>query len=107
MYKEMQQDGLFPPGGDPPMKAVVAYKGKRLRARPVSMRYEQHRYHHVGVFPDLEDQMCTWVPDQDPDSPDRVDALVHAGLFLREREAYKAEAAEPVGTLPITSGYSY
>ena len=36
--------------------------------------------HHVGRFPDLEDQMCwTWTPDLGPShSPDRADALVHA-----------------------------
>lgn len=107
MYREMQLEGTFPPGGDPPMKAVVAMKGKRLRARPVSMRYEQHRYHHVGSFPELEDQMTSWVPDEDTDSPDRVDALVHAGLYLRGREAYRAEAAEPVGALPMTSPYGF
>jgi phage terminase large subunit-like protein len=30
--------------------------------------------HHVGSFPELEDQMCTWVPGET--SPDRMDALV-------------------------------
>jgi len=104
-YREMQMEGLFPPGGDPPMKAVTAYKGKRLRAQPVSMRYEQGRVHHVGVLPELEDQQATWVPDDDPNSPDRVDGLVHAELFLRSREALRSEAAEPVGSFPVTGAY--
>lgn len=106
-YREMQEEGTFPPGGDPPMEAVTAMKGKRLRARPVSMRYEQGRWHHVGEFPELEDQMSTWVPDEDTDSPDRVDALVHAGLFLRDREKYRAETAEPIGAMPTTGGYGF
>ena len=37
------------------------------------------RVHHVGRFPALEDQMCTWNADLGPSqSPDRADALVHA-----------------------------
>jgi hypothetical protein len=31
----------------------------------------------VGVFPDLEEQMCTWVPGSG-ESSDRLDALVWA-----------------------------
>ena len=40
------------------------------------------RIHHVGNFPDLEDQLCTWVPT-DPASPDRLDACVWAFTELR------------------------
>lgn len=57
------------------VKLVRASKGKRIRAEPISALYEQGRVHHVGAFPELEDQQCTWVPD-DPKSPDRLDALV-------------------------------
>lgn len=60
-------------------KAVKAKQGKKLRAEPVAALYEQQRVHHVGpagVFAKLEEQMTTWTPE-DPDSPDRVDALVH------------------------------
>ena len=94
-YREMQDEGLFPPGGAPPMRAIVATKGKRLRAQPTAMRYEQGRVHHVGTFAELEDQQATWVPDSQPDSPDRVDALVHAQAYLRGRERYVAETATP------------
>jgi len=38
--------------------------------------YEQGRIHHVGEFAELEDQMCTWTVDE-PNSPDRIDAMVH------------------------------
>lgn len=104
-YKEMQHDGEFPPGGAPPMKAVVAMKGKRLRAQPTAMRYEQGRVHHVGTFAELEDQQATWVPDDDPDSPDRVDALVHAQAYLRSRERFASEIHEPEGTLERAGAY--
>ncbi len=59
-----------------PYKGVHAKVGKYLRAEPVAALYEQGKVHHVGCFPELEDQMCTWV--QGEKSPDRLDALVHA-----------------------------
>ena len=59
-----------------PIKEIRAYKGKKLRAEPVSALYEQDRVHHVGVLEALETQMTTWTPD-DRTSPDRLDALVH------------------------------
>lgn len=55
-------------------KQVRATKGKILRAEPVSALYEQHRVHHVGNFPQLEDQMTEY--DGTQSSPDRLDALV-------------------------------
>ena len=62
-----------------PIKSIRARHGKQIRAEPVAALYEQGRVHHVGRFPDLEDQMCTWTPDVSPShSPDRADALVHA-----------------------------
>ena len=62
-----------------PIKTVRARRGKYIRAEPVASLYEQGRVHHIGRFPDLEDQMCTWTPDLGPShSPDRADALVHA-----------------------------
>ena len=62
-----------------PIKTVKARRGKYIRAEPVASLYEQGRVHHVGRFPALEDQMCTWNPDIGPSqSPDRADALVHA-----------------------------
>jgi predicted phage terminase large subunit-like protein len=60
--------------------AVRASRGKVTRAEPISALYEQGRVHHLGVFPELEDQMCAFTPDVDraAGSPDRVDALVWA-----------------------------
>ncbi len=60
-----------------PYKAVHASRGKRVRAEPISAMYEQGKIHHVGIFPQLEDQMCSFTPDTE-ESPDRVDALVWA-----------------------------
>jgi phage terminase large subunit-like protein len=64
---------------DPSVKVekVQATRGKALRAQPSAGLYERGRVHHVGVFPELEDQMCTWTPEA-AKSPDRLDALVWA-----------------------------
>lgn len=58
--------------------AVHAAKAKRTRAEPVQALYEQGRVHHVGIFPQLEDELCTWVPNAGMPSPGRLDALVWA-----------------------------
>ena len=71
---------------DVPFTAVRASRGKVTRAEPVAALYEQGRVHHLGAFPQLEDQMCAFVADargstRGPSatgSPDRVDALVWA-----------------------------
>jgi len=63
-----------------PYIGVRASRGKYIRAEPVSALYEQGKIHHVGNFPDLEDQLCEWVPGDK--SPDRLDALVWLVTFL-------------------------
>tara|TARA_B100001057_G_scaffold330693_1_gene331006 strand:+ start:4311 stop:5567 length:1257 start_codon:yes stop_codon:yes gene_type:complete len=57
-------------------KSVHASRGKLLRAEPISALYEQGRVSHLGVFPELESQMCTYTGDRPKPSPDRLDALV-------------------------------
>ena len=59
-----------------PIRSVHASRGKYTRAEPIALLYEQERVHHVGAFPLLEDELCTWLPGAD--SPDRLDALVWA-----------------------------
>jgi len=52
----------------------------------VSALYARRWCHHVGVFPELEEQLTTWVPGER--SPDRMDALVWAlsALFYPTEE---------------------
>ena len=67
-----------------PFEEVHASRGKAVRAEPVSALYEQGRVHHVGDFPDLEDQLCNFTTSGyvGENSPDRADALVWAITFL-------------------------
>lgn len=58
-----------------PVHMVSASRGKDVRAEPVAALYEDGLVSHVGVFPELEAEMTGWVPG-DPDSPNRLDALV-------------------------------
>ena len=69
-----------------PYRKVTATRGKLVRAEPVAALYEQHRAHHVGNLPDLEDQLCNWTPDSNS-SPDRMDAMVWAITELMEGQS--------------------
>jgi phage terminase large subunit-like protein len=64
-----------------PIHAVHASRGKAVRAEPIAAFYEQGKAHHVGTFPELEDQLCQWTPAENY-SPDRLDALVWAATDL-------------------------
>ena len=59
-----------------PYVPVRASRGKFTRAEPIAALYTQGRVRHVGLFPELEDQMASWVVGET--SPDRLDALVWA-----------------------------
>lgn len=63
---------------DPNIKVQLVWssRGKQTRAEPIAAVYEHGRAHHVGNFPQLEDEMCLWTPG-DP-SPNRMDAMVWA-----------------------------
>lgn len=63
---------------DPTIPVVLVYAShaKEARAEPISSLYEQEKMHHLGVFAELEDQMCEWEPGKGMKSPDRLDALV-------------------------------
>lgn len=63
-----------------PYRDVKATRGKVVRAEPISALYEQGKVHHVGDFPDLEDQLCNFTASGyvGEGSPDRADALVWA-----------------------------
>lgn len=71
-------------------KSVRASRGKAIRAEPISALYDQNLVHHIGVFPKLEDQMCTWSPDLPEKSPDRLDALVWLLTYLSKTGGAKA-----------------
>lgn len=97
-YKAMQKEHLFPPGGGIPLREVTAKVGKKLRAEPVAARYEQGgRVHHVRGqgLGNLETQQVSWVPEDTPDSPDRIDALVYACLALYDREKMTVSVESP------------
>jgi hypothetical protein len=63
-------------------RAVTASRGKVARAEPIAALYEQNRVHHLGCFPQLEDEMTAFTTNSDRKtagfSPGRVDALVWA-----------------------------
>lgn len=59
-----------------PYRSVRATRGKILRAEPIAALYEQRRVHHIGMFPELESQMCSYTGEANQQSPDRLDALV-------------------------------
>lgn len=69
-------------GVDIPIRTVTATRGKQVRAQPVSALTAQGRWHHAGVFPELEGQMATWYPEIGW-SPDRVDSAVWTAWHLK------------------------
>lgn len=64
-----------------PFKKVTATRGKALRAEPVANLYDMGMVHHVGNLVELEDELCTWSPE-DAVSPNRLDALVWGVTYL-------------------------
>jgi len=68
-------------------KKVWATRGKAIRAEPISALYEQGKVVHVGCFPLLEDELCSWDSSVGK-SPNRLDWLVWAMTELHgENEA--------------------
>jgi phage terminase large subunit-like protein len=74
-------------------RGLYASRGKQARAEPVAALYEQGRVRHAGVFPELEDEMCSAIRGGSK-SPDRLDALVWAvtDLMLRRRPEPRVRA---------------
>jgi hypothetical protein len=89
---EMVENTLrtIPGGRNISYKAVVASRGKDVRAEPIVALYEQGRIHHAGNFQILEDEMCNWVPGESKYSPNRVDAMVwlFSELLLKSRGSF-------------------
>lgn len=60
---------------------VTASRGKLVRAEPICALFERQLVHLVGVFPEMEDEMVSYVPGNP--SPNRMDAMVWALTELR------------------------
>ena len=77
-------------------RSVHASRGKIVRAEPVAALYEKGSVSHVGIFPDLEDQLAnmTSAGYVGEGSPDRADALVWALSELALRQSSRARAQE-------------
>ena len=73
---EMVEDVVRTRRPSAPIKRIHASRSKQARAEPVVALYEQGLIHHVGMFPELEDQLVSWEPLSGDPSPDRLDALV-------------------------------
>jgi len=81
-------------------KEVHASRGKVARAEPISALYERQKIHHVGYFPEVEDQMCSMTQSgyEGLKSPDRVDSAVWGFTELFPGMTKKAtEAWTPPG----------
>ena len=83
------EDTLRNVGANLPVKLIHSGPSKATRAEPIVALYEGGRVHHVGVFPELEDQLCSWIPNVGK-SPDRLDALVHCLAELSGQEHRKS-----------------
>lgn len=98
----------IPGSSSVPIIGVNARQGKALRAESVVSLYEQGRILHVGTAEErdrlstLEEQMTEWVPSESPESPDRVDALVHGltHLLVKAPPASVSNPAAGAATLP-------
>jgi phage terminase large subunit-like protein len=94
-YLECVEQGLFPRHTTPPMKPVHARHGKKTRAEPVAMRSEQGRLHLVGEWEELENEMVLFDPQSTRESPDRMDAMVHASIHLMAGERKQMRLSDP------------
>ncbi|WP_329131517.1 terminase family protein [Streptomyces sp. NBC_01476] len=92
-WQELARDGDTRGMLMPAIIEVHAKQGKRLRAEPIAQLYKQGLIHHVSEHTQLEGQMVTWIPGMD--SPDRMDAAVHA----------LTELADPASVAPAAQKY--
>jgi hypothetical protein len=93
-WAELERQGQTKGMPMPRIVDVNAKKGKRLRAEPIAQLYETGQVHHCAEFQQLETQMVTWIPGMD--SPDRMDAAVHA----------LTELADPASAAVGTGSYT-
>ena len=85
-----------------PVKSARARSvgGKQVRADAAAILWEKDppEAHIVGTLPNLEDQLTGWVPDGPGGSPDRLDAMVWAILWLRSTAHRPTSVTVPTGT---------
>lgn len=74
-------------------KKLWASRGKYTRAEPIAALYEQGKVHHIGLYAELEDELCSWVSGES-DSPNRLDALVWALTELMLGEPTTVELSD-------------
>ncbi len=94
-YAECVELGMFPRGSTAPLKPVHAKHGKKTRAEPVALRSEQNRLHIVGHMDELENQCVLFDPTSTRESPDRMDAMVHAAIHLISGERKRMRISDP------------
>lgn len=76
-----------------PYRGVHATRDKYTRAEPVAALTEKGLAHHVGHFPDLEEEQTTWAAKKGEKSPNRIDADVWAAFALiPEMEGFRQKA---------------
>jgi phage terminase large subunit-like protein len=80
-----------------PVRLVWASVGKAARADPISLLAADGKIHHVGCFPELEDELCTFNPLVPGPSPNRLDAFVWActELLMKHRLEDRPQRPEP------------
>lgn len=82
-----------------PFSFVTATRGKVVRAEPIAALYDQGKIHHVGMFPELEDQQMAFTTGgyEGLTSPDRADSLVwlFTELFPKLTESNEAKNWRP------------
>jgi phage terminase large subunit-like protein len=106
-WKELIAAGQVPSGTNPPLVLIDAKLGKKTRAEPVAMRCEQGRVHMVGprgLFEALEAQLTTFTSWDGRESPDRLDAFVHAGRRHMSNELQRAKIIDPRDYKPKGQG---
>ena len=101
---EMVRSTLEAENPNLPISLVHASRGKIVRAEPISQLYERALVHHVGHFPEIEDQMMSFTTSgyQGLNSPDRADAVVWALTELFPSIAQKGRSKPFVPPTVIT-----
>lgn len=86
----------------PRIKEVNSTRGKLIRAEPIFSLYEQDLVKHVRDLTELETQLTEWIPGSS-ESPDRMDAMVHAAHDLSGRRS-KSMVQRATGTISKRTG---